>query len=49
MEGEKVEMEGYEHMDMILVKDGFENRIYELTSGIEIGNTGSAFAKQDAV
>ena len=49
LEGEKVEMEGYEDMDMILVKDGFENRIYELTSGIEIGNTGSAFAKQDAV
>jgi hypothetical protein len=49
LEGEKVEIPGYEDMDMILVKDGFENRIYELTSGIEIGNTGSAFSKQDAV
>jgi hypothetical protein len=47
--GEKVILPGYEDMDMILVKDGFENKIYELSSGLEIGGTQEAFSKEAAI
>jgi NTP pyrophosphatase (non-canonical NTP hydrolase) len=47
--GEKVEVPGYEDMDLVLVKDGFENRIYELSSGLEIGGTQEAFSKEAAI
>ena len=47
--GEKVEVPGYEDMDLVLVRDGFENRIYELSSGLEIGGTQEAFSKEAAI
>jgi hypothetical protein len=47
--GEKVVVPGYENMDLVLVKDGFENKIYELASGIEMGGTQEAFSKEAAI
>lgn len=47
--GEKVEIPGYEDMDLVLVRDGFENKIYELSSGLEMGGTQEAFSKEDAI
>jgi hypothetical protein len=49
LQGEKIEIPGYEDIEMVLVKDGFENKIYELASGIELGDTKSAFSKEDAI
>ena len=47
--GEKVVIPGYEDIDLVLVKDGFENKIYELASGIEMGGTQEAFSKEAAI
>jgi len=49
LNGEKVVIPGYEDMDMVLVKDGFENKIYELASGLEIGGTKEAFSREAAI
>jgi hypothetical protein len=46
--GEKVEIPGYESLDLVLVRDGFNNRIYELSTGIELmGST--SFSKEEAL
>lgn len=46
--GEPITIPGYEALDLICVQDGFEQKIYELASGLEILAT-TSFTKEDAV